>query len=539
MSVSHQELMQLCVQSSNNGITIVDAVNPDLPIVFANQAFYRLTGYTPESVLGKNCRFLQGPKTEPGLLHAMRHAIDNQESFQGALTNYRADGTTFRNQLNISPVFDHQNTLTHFIGVQTEVTDHDHLNQRVQFLLTRDSLTGLPNRKEMLRLLSNLDYHGFYGCLRLVNLPAINAIVGYKEADKLIRGVAGVLQGIMPSNGLLARSGAKHFGFWLPSVELASAQQFAEAAVEAVDRFVTNQLLENVSIRIGCAIRSVSVHTNDLFRHIAEAEVAANIGIEVADRLVTLGDDETAETTRRLKRIETVRTAIMRGNVDIAIQPIISTKVDAGKPPPMHELLVRPVEPTGIGVSDFIQIAEHNGMHSQLDQYMVEVAEKITEEHDSVGVIMVNLSGRSLSDKQFVAWLLQKLKTITNVGRRLGFEITETVAMANPGRVIDTITVMRELGCPVAIDDFGTGYATFGYLRALPVSLVKIDGQFIQGLPNDEIATAVIRSVVDTCRKLNIKTVAEHVETEQQKALLQSIGTDYLQGFLVGAPSKP
>ena len=146
-------LSQRAIEATSNGILLTDHRHDDHPIVYCNPAFERMTGYTRDEVLGRNPRFLQGGDNEQDELGKMRAAMGAGGDYRGVIKNYRKDGTLFWNQLRMSPVFDDSGHLTHYVGIQTDVTESYNLTQQLSYQATHDSLTGLVNRAEFERYL--------------------------------------------------------------------------------------------------------------------------------------------------------------------------------------------------------------------------------------------------------------------------------------------------------------------------------------------------------------------------------------------------
>jgi EAL domain-containing protein (putative c-di-GMP-specific phosphodiesterase class I) len=151
--------------------------------------------------------------------------------------------------------------------------------------------------------------------------------------------------------------------------------------------------------------------------------------------------------------------------------------------------------------------------------------------------LCVNLSGQSVADPNFRAWALESLEAAGSaVCSRLALEVTETVAIARLEEAAEFVRALQRTGARVALDDFGAGASTFGYLKSLPVDYLKIDGQFIRHLLTDRLDQAAVKCFVDVAHAVGVKTVAEHVETEEVLARLRELGVDYAQGYLLHRP---
>jgi PAS domain S-box-containing protein len=212
---AHRALMRRCrplldelslsrgvMRSVTNGITIGDATLPDLPLVYINAAFEKMTGYTFDEVRGRNCRFLQAQETQQPGLTAVRGAIREQRDTMTVLRNYRKDGTPFWNELHFSLLRDSQGRLTHFVGIQNDVTLRVEFEQRLSFLAHHDSLTGLANRELLFERLrqavmrsSRHNTSVALLFLDLDNFKHVNDAFGHDTGDMLLRIVAERLQG--------------------------------------------------------------------------------------------------------------------------------------------------------------------------------------------------------------------------------------------------------------------------------------------------------------------------------------------------------
>lgn len=201
-----------------NGVSIADATAEDLPLIYVNHAFETMTGYRSAEVIGKNCRFLQRGKTPPGELQAMRKAMKQQLALRTVLKNYTKQGTLFWNELYLSPVFDSEKRLTHYVGIQNDITARVDLKQKIEFLALHDSLTELANRSLMMdRLQQSLARSRRNGQLTAVlfidldGFKAINDRLGHDAGDELLRTVGARLRGAARATDCAARMGGDEF----------------------------------------------------------------------------------------------------------------------------------------------------------------------------------------------------------------------------------------------------------------------------------------------------------------------------------------
>lgn len=202
-----------------------------------------------------------------------------------------------------------------------------------------------------------------------------------------------------------------------------------------------------------------------------------------------------------------------------------------------HEVLIRLPDSDGhlIPPMSFIPAAERYNLMPQIDRWVVrETLEMLAEPAHSHLTCAINLSGKSLSDTGVPAFIIGELQRTGVDPARLVFEITETAVVANLSLAHHMMTVFREMGCRFALDDFGNGLSSFGYLRALPVDFLKIDGSLVRGVATDSVSEAMVRSINELGHILGLRTIAEFVENKEILAALDQIGVDYVQGYAIG-----
>jgi len=207
------------------------------------------------------------------------------------------------------------------------------------------------------------------------------------------------------------------------------------------------------------------------------------------------------------------------------------------------EILVRMIDEDGglVGPGVFLPSAERFGIASRIDRWVLRTMLKWMEDNRTklghVSTVSINLSGRSVGDRDFHQDVELLLRAFSVDTAKLCFEVTETSAITNILEATAFFESMRRYGVRFALDDFGSGVSSFGYLKQLQVDYLKIDGQFIRNLCQDRVDQATVRCIRDVAKITGKKTVAEFVETEEVEQLLREIGIDYSQGFLRHRPA--
>ena len=231
------------VEATRNGVLITDPNRPDNPIVYANPAFERITGYAPEEAMGRNCRFLQRFDRDQPELEEVRAAIREERDCRVVVRNYRKDGTLFWQELSISPVRDERGRLTHFVGIQDDVTERKLAEARVAHQAFHDPLTGLPNRLLFMdRLRDALSRASRVGGAKVAILAVgldgfrtINETHGHDVGDRLLASVAERLEGCLRQEDAVARLGGDEFVILLDGVaDTEDATRFARKVSEAL-----------------------------------------------------------------------------------------------------------------------------------------------------------------------------------------------------------------------------------------------------------------------------------------------------------------
>jgi EAL domain-containing protein (putative c-di-GMP-specific phosphodiesterase class I) len=188
---------------------------------------------------------------------------------------------------------------------------------------------------------------------------------------------------------------------------------------------------------------------------------------------------------------------------------------------------------------EFIPVAESNGMMPELDRWVVKDVMrqlKDVKQQDPLPVFAINLSGTSLDDEKFLDFVLKEIDATKIDPRMLCFEITEQVAVSNVSLAEKFIETLRARGSSFSLDDFGTGVSSYGYLRALNVDYLKIDGIFIKDILSDKVARTMVQSIVQVGHMMGLKIIAEYVENDQIAGLLRMMSIDYGQGYGIARP---
>jgi diguanylate cyclase (GGDEF)-like protein/PAS domain S-box-containing protein len=435
-------------------------------------------------------------------------------------------------------------------AVAERTAELEEAKARAQHLADHDALTGLPNRRLLEDRLTQalaLSYRNRKATavmfVDLDRFKTINDSLGHAVGDALLREVAARLVKQLRIGDTICRIGGDEFVVVLPEVKRSS--DVAHVAQKVIEQLSQPLSIEERELVVTCSI-GIAVYPDDgrdaesLIRNADAAMYHAKELGRANYQFFTEQMNQAA--SQRLQLEGDLRRAIRRDELRVHYQPI----VDAHRGRiASHEALVRWQHPERglVHPAEFIQLAEETGIILKIGEWVLREACRWStfigaRGHDGGDIqVAVNLSARQFNDPQLPKMVARALKETGLPPRLLELEITESTAMQQTDITLRTLKKLKQLGVSIAIDDFGTGYSSLSYLRRFPVDKIKIDRSFVAEVPADRDQGAIVAAIVALAHALQIRVVAEGVETEAQRAFLKSIGCDYIQGYLVGRPA--
>jgi diguanylate cyclase (GGDEF)-like protein/PAS domain S-box-containing protein len=538
-------LLRRAVESTDNGVLIADARIRELPIVYANPAFERITGYTLAEICGRNCRMLQrGDRDQPGV-EAIRRALREAHEVRTLLRNYRKDGTLFWNEVYIAPVRDERGALTHFVGILNDISERHRYEEQLAHRATHDELTGLPNRvlleDRLQQAMHTSDRYNTGTAVVFIDIDdfkIVNDSLGHESGDSLLREVASRLHRAVRDTDTVSRFGGDEFVAVLsaPHREDRPSDIIARIMEDLSQPIQLGDVQHTVSASIGfCCYPAHGQDTQTLLRHADLAMYQAKMSGR--NRAVEYRPEFDVGASQRLQLVRHLREALTRGEFRVLFQPQYGC---AGKPLGM-EALVRWEHPARglLAPAEFIGACEDSGLIVQLGRHVLYEAAR-----HHVDLVQAGLPGMRISVNVSAAQFTEELyNDVEHVVRThslppgaLELELTESVVMQYPERAIELMRRLAGLGVKFSIDDFGTGYSSLAYLKRFPIDRLKIDRSFVQDLDTNAQDAAICQSIIGLAKSLDIGIVAEGVETVEQQRWLHEHGCHALQGFLLGRP---
>jgi cyclic di-GMP phosphodiesterase Gmr len=427
----------------------------------------------------------------------------------------------------------------------TDVTEEQEAKARLFELANKDVLTGLPNRHAIEEHISKAvigeDAKPFgLIFLDLDNFKTVNDHYGHVTGDVLIKQVGAAIGEVLAKDDVLARLGGDEF-----LVKVASDMQSeVEATAERILARMSKPFnLTRAEVYSGCSIGVAMFPEHgqtreDLVRSADTAMYEAKAQGRKTFRVFTSAmNDKVAE----YMWLDTnMRRALDEGQFELYYQPKVS--LSSGKIDSV-EALVRWNHPERGVVSPaaFIPYAEESGLIVPLGKWVMNAAAKQASVWKKQGLnlrIAINISARQLRVESLLEDFTHAILSNDVSPSLVDLELTESCLVEDERTAHRLIRMFRELGAQVHLDDFGTGYSSLSQLSRLPLDVLKLDGSFIQSIHTDAKARALVRSMVAVGHELDLKIVAECIETEDQAEFLRNIGVDYAQGYLFGKPMK-
>ncbi|MGE4442428.1 MAG: EAL domain-containing protein [Desulfomicrobium sp.] len=510
-----------------------------------NPGFTAITGYSAEEAVGGNPRILKSDRHPQHFYSEMWARLVEEGHWAGEIWNRRKNGESYPEWLTIAAVKNEAGQTTNYVSIFHDITELKRQQDALEYQAQHDALTGLPNRVllgDRLRMaLAQLERSG--GKLALLfldidNFKTINDGLGHGVGDKLLVELARRLEVLLRGGDTLARLGGDEFLILLPEIEsIDDASHIATRMLDALKapfRHEDGEYIVTASIGLTIApddgteglklvknadmamYRAKSLGRNNYQFFTSEMDVAAH---------------------RRISLEYKLRKAIEAQEFELFYQPLVD--MDSGRILGAEALVRWRCDGQIVSPAEFIPLAEDSGLILPLGDWVLRTAARQARLWQDAGhdlTMSVNISSRQFAGADLAATLREVLQFTNLKPGRLYFEITESMLMGDVARAEATLLALREAGGTFFLDDFGTGYSSLSYLKRLPIDGLKIDRSFIKDITEDADSLAIVAAIVSMARTLNLRLVAEGVETQEQRRLLASMGTIVLQGYLASPP---
>jgi diguanylate cyclase (GGDEF)-like protein/PAS domain S-box-containing protein len=533
-------------EQSAEGILISDRDNR---IVMVNRAFTEVTGYSLAEIRGRNPHLLASGRHDRDFYREMWTSLLELGHWQGEIWNRRKGGEVYPEWLGVTAIRDSENQVSHYIGIFNDISVHKATEARIQYLAHHDPLTGLPNRillQDRLRqaLIRAARHRGMVAVLLLDldRFKTVNDSLGHAVGDRLLQAFGQRLKGLVGEADTVSRRGGDEFVIVLSDPRRAEdAGQLAGRILSALAQphEIDGYLLAG-GASIGISLfptdgqdAETLLRNADLAMYRAKEHGRNNFQFFTADL--------TAGTLERLLVEHRLRQVIDRGGLTLHYQPQLS--LASGELVGV-EALVRWIDPElgAVAPGRFIGVAEESGLIVPLSQWVLRAACRAVRVWQARGLpalpVAVNISALQFARPDFPSAVAAALAEAELEPRWLELELTESILMSEADQVLDTLRALKRLGVRLTMDDFGTGYSSLSYFRRFALDTLKIDRSFVGelGRDGDGDASAVVQAIIALAKGLRLTTLAEGVETAEQRELLLAYGCDGIQGDWVSPP---
>lgn len=549
----HLHKLAQAVEQSSESIIITD-INSN--IEYVNPMFEKNSGYSQQDVIGQNPRMLASGKTSAETYQALWSTLTCGRTWRGELINRRKDGSEYIELATISPICQPDGRVTHYLAVKTDITDQKLAQGEIKRLGNFDSLTALPNRRQLqdrlLQSLSVCSRHQTCGALLFIDLDnfrILNDIYGHELGDKVLTEISFRLRhDCLRVEDLIARLGGDEFAFIIEglhkdlSVAATQAEDVAEKILKTVAKpLVFDSIEHHITASIGIYLLSGS-GDDGVDEVVKRADAAMYRAKAAGKNCLRFFDPEIQREIERRAALESeLRQALTRHELCVVFQP----QIDKDRRLIGAEALLR-WQHSKLGMvspGEFIPLAEETGLIVPIGLWVLKTAclqlrawnMKPGWEHCHLSV---NVSPYQFREKGFVHSVREIIIETGISPQNLVLEITEGTVLENVESTIAKMEELKTMGIGFSMDDFGTGYSSLSYLKRLPLNELKIDQSFVRDISIDSGDEVIVRTIIAMGQSLGLTVIAEGVEDEIQYEMLLGHGCNHFQGYLFGRPQS-
>lgn len=530
--------------NTSEAIFITDENNR---IISINPAYTKITGYQEHEVLGKTPGIISSGHHDKAFFADFWHELLHNGQWQGEVWNRHKNGSIFPTWQSITAIKDITGKTTQFVSIFNDISTRKADEELIRYQANYDNLTGLPNRNLFLDrinvALTKAQRENKQLALLMIDLDRfkwINDTLGHKAGDIMLQETAKRLKNSVRNSDTVARLGGDEF--IIIASELQHHADVEMIANKIFSSFKAPLLIDNHEVFIAGSI-GISIYPNDgdtVEKLLMNADSAMYSAKENGrNRFHYFTPQLQAKAERHLQIVSLLQQALDKNEFEIYYQPIIDCKqqkiVSA-------EALIRWYQPKHglISPEEFIPLAEESGLIHPIGDWVVRHVALDMQRWQVAELPAINISinksvhqfSKSTCDKDWLAIFTQHDIDI----RRIIVEITESVFMETEFNYAENLANMQKQGMRISLDDFGTGYSSLSYLKRFPVDILKIDRSFISDMSKNNSDAMLVELILSLADKMNIKVIAEGVETAEQLNFLQKHHCRYIQGYYYSTP---
>ncbi|BBP44385.1 bifunctional diguanylate cyclase/phosphodiesterase [Thiosulfativibrio zosterae] len=539
--------------NSQEALVITDATGRILRV---NDAFTEITGFNNAEVLGQNMSILKSGRQDAAFYAQMWADLKVTGFWSGEIWNRKKSGEVFPEWLRITQVKNEEGEVTHYVGNFSDISEKKRYESELQRIAFYDGVTGLPNR----RLFEDRLHQAINHCpmaicqlallfIDLDDFKKINDTKGHGFGDALLKEFAKLLSEALPQKAEIGRFGGDEFMVLLPELSMNNVQAIAE--IEQLAQILVHRLNEGckvqgeqVAVSGSIGISMTDCQHADFDKLLKEADTAMYLAKSSGKNTFQFFSESLQKSLNERIVIENALKSSLQEGTDffMVYQPQYNHDLKAIG----AEALVRwQTESLGmVSPAVFIPLVESMGLMDRLGELVLQMVIADMQRYSNAELpegfmhISINLSIKQLHQKNLAQNIKQHLSEAGISPEMIRLEFTESALLEKNLDTEALLAEFSELGFSFALDDFGTGFSSMSYLKDLPISELKIDKMFVDGLPNEESDKIICEATLFLTQKLQLESVAEGIETFDQLVWLKNNGCDYFQGFYLSKPHR-
>lgn len=494
-------------------------------IIYANDKFCKISGYTKEEIIGKPHSLVRHPSSSAKIFKELWTTIKAKKVWKGILLN-KGKFNDYWVDIVILPILDDNEEIIEYIAVRHDITKMVEQQQKLDNAANIDTLTGFGSRYKLNSdILSSANPS--LAILNIDNFSQVNDFYGHEKGDNVIKELGKLLHTLIENKIL------KLYHLQGDEYVLLGDNKLDDDFIDSITEI--SSVVSRTPIVIENDEVFLSVRTAISFEDKNRIFQTANMALKVAKKenknIVVYSDNISLndEYQNNIKWANKVKEAIENDNIVPVFQPIVNNTNGSWE---KYECLVRLRDGDKlISPYFFLDIAKKTKHYIQITKIMMKKSFEVFKDKDfefSINITIEDILNNEINE--FIVELLENYK----IGYRVVFEIVESESIENFEQIQDFIQSIKSYGCKIAIDDFGTGYSNFEYLLKLKADYIKIDGSMIKYIDID--TELVVSTIVDFAKKMGMKTIAEFVENESVLNKVKELGIDYSQGYYFREP---
>ncbi len=536
-----RERFNQILQTADQAGDLVTIMNRRGKIEFVNQAVVLATGYSKREIVGRRSDPWLPWYADRQAFEEMRRRTLSGQSFESTIVCRRKDGSTFFAEEHVAPLRSRDGSVKRIVSTAHDMTRLKQVEDRLGYLDRHDALTGIPNRRHFAQLLSedlgDTRPADQLLCVMIMDIDRfkyINDLFGSEVGDEVLRRITEVLRTVVGKQDVIARLGSDEFGvIHHYAATLVDTGALAERIRTAVSRKISIGG-QDIAVTVTMGIASFPDSGEDARALLQNADMALSCAKAQGRNAVQFFSHEMSDRIQAFYVMEKrLMGALRNSEYRVHYQPYwdLSTRRVAGA-----EALIRwhNDELGVVSPSAFIPALEESGLIVDVGEWVMRTACRQIKEWKHAKrplSVSVNLSLAQVRHRHLVSMISETIRDAKIEPGNLTLELTESICIQDIDFAVTILKKLKDVGVSLSIDDFGTGYSSLSYIKRLPVDTLKIDQSFIRDVSRDPDAASIISAITGMARSLRLKTIAEGVESEEQRKILHLLRCDMGQGY--------